>query len=80
MPRLRITFRQSATFATAARLGSLTKAADALHLTQFAVSIQVRAVNRRFRLALGWVCVWRSENRAETLAQSTLFGGRLGQA
>lgn len=42
MPRSRITFRQLETFSTVARLGSFTRAADALHLTQPAVSIQIR--------------------------------------
>lgn len=42
MPRRRITFRQLETFTTVARLGSFTKASESLHLTQSAVSIQVR--------------------------------------
>lgn len=44
MPRRRITFRQLETFAAVSRLNSFTKAADALHLTQPAVSIQVRQI------------------------------------
>ena len=44
MPRRRITFRQLETFAAVARLRSYSKAADALHLTQPAVSIQIRHV------------------------------------
>ena len=44
MPRRRITFRQLETFSAVARLGSFTKAAEALHLTQPAVSIQIRQV------------------------------------
>ena len=44
MPRRRITFRQLETFATVARLSSFTKAAEALHLTQPAVSIQIRQI------------------------------------
>lgn len=42
MPRRRITFRQLETFAAVARLSSFTRAAEALHLTQPAVSIQIR--------------------------------------
>jgi DNA-binding transcriptional LysR family regulator len=42
MPRRRITFRQLETFATVARLRSFTRAAEELHLTQPAVSIQIR--------------------------------------
>jgi len=42
MPRRRITFRQLETFAAVARLNSFTKAADFLHLTQPAVSIQIK--------------------------------------
>ena len=44
MPRRRITFRQLETFAAVARLGSFTKAAESLHLTQPAVSLQIRQV------------------------------------
>jgi len=44
MPRRRITFRQLETFAAVARLNSFTKAADALHLTQPAVSIQIKQI------------------------------------
>ena len=44
MPRRRITFRQLETFAHVARLGSFTWAADALHLTQPAISIQIRQI------------------------------------
>lgn len=44
MPRRRITFRQLETFAMVARLGSFTKAAEALHLTQPAVSLQIRQI------------------------------------
>ena len=44
MPRRRITFRQLETFAAVARLGSFTRAAEALHLTQPAVSIQIRQI------------------------------------
>ena len=42
MPRRRITLRQLETFSTVARLGSFTRAAEALHLTQPAISIQIR--------------------------------------
>ena len=45
MPRRRITFRQLETFAAVARLNSFTKAADALHLTQPAVSIQIKQIS-----------------------------------
>lgn len=44
MPRRRITFRQLETFDAVARLGSFTRAAEALHLTQPAVSIQIRQI------------------------------------
>ena len=44
MPRRRITFRQLETFAAVCRLNSFTKAADALHLTQPAVSIQIKQI------------------------------------
>ncbi len=44
MPRRRITFRQLETFAAVARLKSFSRAAEALHLTQPAVSIQIRQV------------------------------------
>ena len=42
MSRRHLTFRQLQTFTTVARLGSFSRAAEALHLTQPAVSIQVR--------------------------------------
>ncbi len=42
MPRRRITFRQLDTFSTVAHLSSFSKAAEALHLTQPAVSIQIK--------------------------------------
>lgn len=42
MSRRRITLRQLESFAAVARLGSFSRAAEALHLTQPAVSIQVR--------------------------------------
>lgn len=45
MPRRRITFRQLETFAAVARLNSFTKAADFLHLTQPAVSIQIKQIS-----------------------------------
>lgn len=44
MPRRRITFRQLETFEAVARLGSFSKAAESLHLTQPAVSIQIRQI------------------------------------
>lgn len=44
MPRRRITFRQLETFAAVARLGSFTRAAEELHLTQPAVSLQIRQI------------------------------------
>jgi DNA-binding transcriptional LysR family regulator len=52
MPRRRITFRQLETFATVARLQSFTKAAEALHLTQPAVSIQIRQIVETIGLPL----------------------------
>lgn len=44
MPRRRITFRQLQSFEAVARLGSHSRAAEALHLTQPAVSIQIRQI------------------------------------
>lgn len=44
MSRRHLTFRQLETFATVARLGSFSRAAESLHLTQPAVSIQIRQV------------------------------------
>lgn len=44
MPRTRITFRQLETFSVVARLNSFSKAAETLHLTQPAVSIQIRHI------------------------------------
>jgi DNA-binding transcriptional LysR family regulator len=52
MPRRRITFRQLETFATVARRQSFTKAAEALHLTQPAVSIQIRQIVETIGLPL----------------------------
>lgn len=52
MPRRRITFRQLETFATVARLQSFTKTAEALHLTQPAVSIQIRQIVETIGLPL----------------------------
>lgn len=44
MSRRPLTFRQLETFATVARFGSFSRAAAALHLTQPAVSIQIRQI------------------------------------
>jgi DNA-binding transcriptional LysR family regulator len=52
MPRRRITFRQLETFAAVARLNSFTKAGEFLHLTQPAVSIQIRQVVEAIGLPL----------------------------
>lgn len=52
MPRRRITLRQLETFAAVARLGSFTKAAERLHLTQPAVSIQIRQIAETVGLPL----------------------------
>ena len=52
MPRRRITFRQLETFAAVAKQNSFTKAAEALHLTQPAVSIQVRQITDTVGLPL----------------------------
>jgi LysR family transcriptional regulator, low CO2-responsive transcriptional regulator len=52
MPRRRITFRQLETFSTVARLQSFTRAAEALHLTQPAVSIQIRQISETIGLPL----------------------------
>lgn len=52
MPRRRITFRQLETFAEVARQKSFTKAAETLHLTQPAVSIQIRQIAETIGLPL----------------------------
>ena len=52
MPRRRITFRQLETFAEVARQQSFTKAAETLHLTQPAVSIQIRQIVETIGLPL----------------------------
>jgi DNA-binding transcriptional LysR family regulator len=52
MPRRRITFRQLETFGEVARLQSFTRAAEALHLTQPAVSIQIRQIAETIGLSL----------------------------
>lgn len=52
MPRRRITFRQLETFAAVARLSSFTKAGEFLHLTQPAVSIQIRQIVEAIGLPL----------------------------
>ena len=52
MPRRRITFRQLETFATVARLRSFSRAAEQLHLTQPAVSIQIRQIAETIGLSL----------------------------
>ena len=52
MPRRRITFRQLETFAEVARLKSFTRTAEALHLTQPAVSIQIRQITETLGLPL----------------------------
>lgn len=44
MTRRHLSYRQLETFATVARLGSFSRAAEALHLTQPAVSIQIRQI------------------------------------
>lgn len=44
MPRRHLTFRQLEAFSTVARLGSFSRAAEVLHLSQPAVSIQVRQI------------------------------------
>ena len=52
MPRRRITFRQLETFSAVARLQSFTRAAEALHLTQPAISIQIRQIVETIGLPL----------------------------
>lgn len=46
------TLNQLKIFLTVARMGSVTKAAEALHLTQPAVSVQLRNFQRQFRIPL----------------------------
>ena len=50
MPRRHLTFRQLETFVTVARLGSFSRAAEALHLMQPAASIQVRQITENVGL------------------------------
>lgn len=52
MPRRRITFRQLETFSVVARLNSFSKAAEVLHLTQPAVSIQIKHITDTIGLPL----------------------------
>ena len=52
MSRRHLTSRQLETFATVARLGSFSRAAEALHLTQPAVSIQIRQITESVGLPL----------------------------
>lgn len=52
MNRRHITPRQLETFATVARLGSFSRAAETLHLTQPAVSIQIRQLSESMGLPL----------------------------
>ena len=52
MPRRRITFRQLETFAEVARQQSFIRAAETLHLTQPAVSIQIRQIAETIGLPL----------------------------
>ena len=52
MPRRRITFRQLETFEAVSRLRSFSKAAEALDLTQPAVSIQIRQISGTIGLPL----------------------------
>lgn len=52
MPRRRITFRQLETFAAVSQMNSFTKAADFLHLTQPAVSIQIKQISDTIGLPL----------------------------
>src|SRR5574343_226120 len=52
MSRRHLTFRQLETFTTVARLGSFSRAAEALHLTQPAVSIQIRQIADNIGLPL----------------------------
>lgn len=52
MPRRRITFRQLETFSAVARLKSFSRAAEQLHLTQPAVSIQIRQIANTIGLPL----------------------------
>ena len=52
MNRRQITQRQLETFATVARLGSFSRAAETLHLTQPAVSIQVKQLSETIGLPL----------------------------
>ncbi len=65
MPRRRISFRQLETFSAVARQRSFTKAANALHLTQPAVSLQIRQLVDVLGLPL-----FAQEGRALVLTQA----------
>lgn len=52
MSRRHLTFRQLETFVTVAKLGSFSRAAETLHLTQPAVSIQIRQISEIVGLPL----------------------------
>lgn len=65
MPRRRISFRQLETFSAVARHRSFTKAAEALHLTQPAVSLQIRQIVDVLGLPL-----FEQEGRALVLTQA----------
>jgi len=65
MPRRRITFRQLETFATVAAQRSFTRAAAALHLTQPAVSLQVKQIADTLGLPL-----FEQEGRELTLTDA----------
>jgi DNA-binding transcriptional LysR family regulator len=63
MPRRRITFRQLETFTRSRTMRSFSKAAEVLHLTQPAVSLQVRQIVDTL-----WVCrLFEQEGREVVL-------------
>ena len=71
MPRRRITFRQLETFSTVARLNSFTRAAEELHLTQPAVSIQIRQISETIGLPL-------FEQNGREMALTFIIDGDIG--
>ena len=71
MTRRHLSFRQLETFVTVARLGSFSRAAEALHLTQPAVSIQVRQITDSVGLPL-----FEQSGREIRIADDVLFAAK----